>query len=215
MRVWLKGFNSTFKCPAVINVWKVLWVYMKFCDIKDSALSAFSSFKICVTLSLLLHVSHRHASFTHVNYNSHLTLKMHSNYFFYISLSLQAWFYLSFLSRFISVSRSNFRWVLHQMCATDFICELKEPPAGHVFIFSWLVMWMENNLSLGYRLHKIPSLCWLLSFHRTNFHIQFNGFPSETITPTLTKFKWDSIGKLMWSELFCGSDESNICVYWI
>lgn len=88
MRVWLKGFNSTFKCPAVINVWKVLWVYMKFCDIKDSALSAFSSFKICVTLSLLLHVSHRHASFTHVNYNSHLTLKMHSNFFFiYIFLS--------------------------------------------------------------------------------------------------------------------------------
>lgn len=41
MRVWLKGFHFTFKCPAAINVWKLLWVYLKFCDIKNSVLSAF------------------------------------------------------------------------------------------------------------------------------------------------------------------------------
>lgn len=67
-------------------------------------------------------------------------------------------------------------------------------------------MWAANHLSLVYRPHKVSSFFWLMSFHRANFHIWFNGFPSETITLTLTRFRWDS--KLLPSKLFGCPDET-------
>lgn len=150
-----------------------------------------------------------------MNYNSHLTLKLQSIFLIYVYFSQHAGLVLS-LQSFISVSGSDFRWVLNQMSAAGFICELKEPPAGHVFIFSLPVMWRENNLSLGYRLHKFPSFYWLLSFHHANFHIRFNGFPLETITLTLTKFKWGCISGLnvIWTFLVALM-RATLCVYWI
>ena len=153
-----------------------------------------------------------HASLTHVKlqFTSYSEAVEHFLKYF----SQHAGLVLSLLN-FISVSRSDFRWVLNQMWTTVFICELKEPPAGYVFILSLLVMWMENNLSLCYGLHKIPSFYWPPSFHHTNFHIQLNGFPLETIMSTLTKFKWESISELMRSELFGALMRNRLCIYWI
>lgn len=154
-------------------------------------LSAFHPLRSVFPLYFMSHII---MLLLHVWVITHVLLWSCAAFFWYIFLSMQAWF-LSLLN-FTSLRGSKFRWVLNQLCATHFICELKEPPAGHVFIFSLLVIWVENNLSWGYRLCNIPSLRWLLAFNLTNFHIRFIGFPLETLTPTLTKFR------LMWSELF-------------
>lgn len=155
--------------------------------------------QICLTrFYFMSHITEsHHASLTHVNYNSHLTLKLERRGFFYIfSQHVGLVFYLC--SIFISVSGSNFRGLLNQMWCHWLHLWVERAPCW-TFIFLLLVMWMEYNLSLGYR---------LLSFHHTHFHIALNGFPSETITPTLTKFKWDSISKLnviwtFWFFAFC------------
>lgn len=68
---------------------------------------------------------------------------------------MSAWF-LS-LVNFISVSGFNIRWVLNHKCASNFICGLKEPPAGHVSISLCFVMCVKNNLSLGYRIGDMQS----------------------------------------------------------
>lgn len=137
MRVWLKGFNS------LVLTWLI---FEKFCgciwNYMTLVLSSFHCFRsvspLCRTPSCF--------SYIHMNYNSHLSLK---KIYYLIYFSQHAGLVLCLLI-FISVKGSNFRWVLDQLSAACFIFELKEPPAGHVFIFSLLVVWVENHLSLGY-----------------------------------------------------------------
>lgn len=101
VRVWLKkGFNFTFTCPAVINVWAVLWVFLKLCDIASICISPFKIFPALFF----------RASLKHVNYDSHPTLKLYYfNIYIYIFAHACRLGFLSLLN-LISVRVSNFRW---------------------------------------------------------------------------------------------------------
>lgn len=154
----------------------------KNCDIKNSVLSVFHPLRSVWhsppphTHTLFL-MSHIIMLLLYMWILVHILLWSPTASFFYIyySLSMPDWFF--YLCKiFISVSGTNFRWVLNQACG--FICELKEPPGGHVFIIPLLVMWKENNLSLGYRLHKkSPPSIGFCPFIALIFIFGFNGFP--------------------------------------
>lgn len=99
MRVWLKGFNFTFKCPAVINVWKVLWVYLKFCDTKNSVLSVFHPLRSVLTLFFFSSLTPRLIIvllLLHMWIIARILLWSCTAFcLIYIFLSMQAWFFIS------------------------------------------------------------------------------------------------------------------------
>lgn len=197
MRVWLsEALILHFTCPAAINVWKAAWAYLKLCDVGSTCISAF---KICFPLALPL--------------SPIILLLLHMCIRAHISL----WSCTEFLNIFFSACSLGFIsakfyqydgvWILDK-CWIHFICETEEPPAGRVFIRSLLLMWVENSLSLGNEIHQTPPFSWLWSFNWTNFHIWLNGFPLETLMPTLTK-------KLMWCELSAELMRASLCLHWI
>lgn len=188
----------------MIHVWNVLCVYLKFCDIKSSVLS------VSPLTSAVWHffpfVLHSHySSLIHVNFNSHLTDFFPP--FFFLHFSQHASLVLSLLN-FIRLGGFNFKGVLNQTLATNFICELKEPPAGHVFHCFCNVNGKLLFFAFVGHIKSPPSRGSCL-FIKVIFIFGFNGFPSETITLTLMRFKWDSISKLMWPKLFQRADEST------
>lgn len=137
MKVWLKGFNFTFKCPAVINVWNRLWVYLTFCDVRNSIRSPFHPLRSVWHFYFFPShiVESHHAFLTHVNYNSHLSLKLQSIFLYF---SQHASLVLS-LFNFIYVSGFNFRWVLN---LSSFVSE--KSPLLDIYLFSLLLMWMKT-----------------------------------------------------------------------
>lgn len=154
-------------------------------------LSAFPPFKISFPLRRLSRVSI-------------LKLFFFSFFFLYVFiLCMQAW--LLSLLNVTRVRGSQLR--LSQSCTRGFICELKEPPAGHVFRFlGW-----KTSFLLSDRMHQIlpAGLCHLI---RLIFTFALMASPWRHMFQP-----WPDSDNAIQS--FCCTDESQLWLwlnlYWI